>query len=95
MPYDSAGLSLLSQTIPGDNDFRLWVYKSTDAATSVRVSGYISDATARGVKKGDLVLVIDTDASPIAEQWMQVNEILANGGADLSDGVAITATDTD
>ena len=95
MAYDGTKLALLSQTIPGTDSFRLWVYRSTDAASVIRVTGYITDATARGMKLGDLVLAIDTDASPIAQQWFQINQIFANGSADLSDGIAITATDTD
>lgn len=95
MAYNSDALSLLTQTIAGgDNHFRLWVYKSTDAADAVDTAGYISNATKKGMKVGDIVLVIDTDASPITAQWMQVNAI-TNGAADLSDGSAIATTDTD
>lgn len=85
--------SLLTQTIGGTRAF--WIYASTDTATAVRVSGYITNAKALGMQVGDILYSIDTDASPIAAHIYIVNAINANGSADLSDGTAITATDTD
>ena len=73
---------------------RLWVLKGTDAVTAVRVSNYISDGFKRGLRKGDLLLYVKTDASPITSQMMIVNESTTTV-CDLSDGTAITATDTD
>lgn len=76
--------------------FNIWVYKSTDAATVVRVTGYITNGVDLGMKAGDLVIAIDTDASPISMQLMIVTSIDTTGGSvDLSDGTAVTATDTD
>ena len=72
----------------------IWVYKSVDAATLVRVSGYITDGYDLGMRAGDLVIQVDTDASPIAMQMMIVTSAVV-GTVDLSDGVAVTATDTD
>ncbi len=81
-------------TLKGDN--QEWVYRSTDAATVVRVAGYITNGSALGMRVGDTVKVVDTDASPIAVQLMNVVSVNATTGAvDLSDGVAITATNTD
>lgn len=74
---------------------QLWAYSSTDAATVVRVTGYISNGKTLGMKKGDIVFVTDTDANPIAATIHVVTAINANGSADLSDGLAITATNTD
>ncbi|HET7409257.1 MAG TPA: hypothetical protein VFJ13_03590 [Paracoccaceae bacterium] len=84
--------ALISDTIGGTKQF--WVYASTDAASAVRVADYITNAQALGMKAGDLVWVIDTDASPIAAQLMTVAAVDADG-ADLTDGTAITATNTD
>ena len=74
--------------------FNMWAYKSTDAATAVRVSGYFTNGAALGMKKGDLVQVIDTDASPSAMQMMIVTSD-TSGVIDLSDGTAVVATDSD
>lgn len=84
--------SLISQAVAGGR--KLWLYASTDAATVVRVTGYITDGYLRGMRAGDLVLMIDTDASPIAAQMMIVSSA-STTATDLSDGVAITATNTD
>jgi hypothetical protein len=83
---------LLAQGIMGGNS--LWTYASTDAATAVRVSGYIANGWELGMRAGDLVMAVDTDASPIATQLMIVTSALS-GTVDLSDGTAVTATDTD
>lgn len=92
----SAPPMLLAQTIGGTT--RLWVYRTEDAATAVRVSGYFTNGYSLGMRAGDLLLAIDTNASPISQQWMVVNESSKSGSTetvDVSDGVAITATDSD
>lgn len=83
---------LLSQLIAGGK--KLWLYASTDAATAVRVSGYFTDGYERGMRAGDILMMVDTDASPIAAQIMIVTSAVP-GTVDMSDGVAITATDSD
>lgn len=95
MAYSTANLSLTEVGGIGGVRQRSWKYESTDAATVVRVDGFISNARARGMQVGDIVFVRDTDSSPNATQIMTVAAINANGSADLSDGVAITATDSD
>lgn len=49
----------------GTNQASHWVYDSTDNATTVDVPGYITNALELGIKVGDLIQVIDTDASPV------------------------------
>lgn len=74
----------------------VWDYSSTDAGTSVDASGYITNASALGMKVGDLVRVTDTDASPVIITQHRVVAINANGSADLGDGNAfIVGTNTD
>lgn len=72
---------------------KVWVYASVDAMTLVRVSGYITNGYKLGMRSGDIVFVVDTDASPIAGQIAMVN--VSGTTIDLGDGVAITATNTD
>lgn len=71
----------------------LWIYDSTDALTAVRVTGYFTNAKSLGMKKGDVVLVTN-QATPTAA-FVPVIAINANGSADLSDGTALTVTNTD
>lgn len=78
----------------GGSARRIWVYSSADAATLVRVSGYFTNGWALGMRAGDLVIQIDNDASPIAMQLMIVTSATSSA-VDLSDGTAVTATDSD
>lgn len=95
MAYSTANPpALKSQALAGKTP-RTWVLTGTDAVTAVRVTGYITNAKKLGMKKGDLVEYVKTDAAPITVQLLIVSAINANGSADLSDGVAVTATNTD
>lgn len=86
--------ALIAQRV-GANGGSIWWYTSTDAPAVVRVAGYISNGDALGMKAGDIVMGVDSDASPIALQLYIVTSVTAGGAADLSDGTAVTATDTD
>ena len=73
-----------------------WDYDSTDAAATVDASGYITNAKALGMKVGDIVAVIDSDASPVIVTNHRVVAINTNGSADLTDGNAfVVGTNTD
>jgi len=82
---------MITQSIAG---LRVWRYSSADAVTLVRVSGYFTDGWDRGMKAGDLVYVLDNDASPITGSLCWVTSATSTA-VDLSDGVTITGTDTD
>ena len=71
----------------------IWLYTSTDAATVVRAAGYITNGDDLGLKVGDVVIQSSSNAS-VGHIYL-VNSVTAGGAADLSDGTAITATDTD
>lgn len=90
MAYSSANLRMLAQDMSGT--FKLWLYRSTDAIATVNTAGYISDATAQGMKVRDVVLVQDTNAP--TTNWCTVIAI-TSGAADLSDGTAIAETNSD
>lgn len=72
----------------------LWFYNSADAAATVRVDTYISDAESLGMKVGDIVFQSDLSGQTVAHQYV-VMTINADGSADLSDGQAIDVTNTD
>lgn len=84
--------AIVSQTLGGTH--REWNYESTDPVTSVRVSGYFTNGWQLGMRAGDIVRVTDTDASPITVSTCIVTSATSSG-VDLSDGSAITATDSD
>ncbi len=80
----------------GTNQPKLWYYASTDAATAVDADGYITNASDLGMTVGDIVLVIDTDASPVVITAHRVTSVTAGGAGDLSDGdTFVTGTDSD
>lgn len=72
----------------------IWMYNSTDAATVVRVAGYITDADDLGIKVGDIIFHTDTAGGTVGHIYL-VNSVTSGGACDLTDGTAITATDTD
>ena len=76
------------------NVCKRWSYRNTDATTVVRVLNYITNAYALGIRKGDVIEYVKTDASPISVQEFIVTTCTSTT-CDLSDGLAITATNTD
>ena len=90
MAYDGSKLSCISVPL-FDGTWNMWVYRSADAIATVRAAGYISDATKRGMSVRDIVWVLDTNTP--TTNICQVLAITA-GAADLSDGTAISETNT-
>ena len=66
MAYDQNSLFRIAGGLTGQltNARSLWMYVSTDDFATVKASGYISNAFAMGVRAGDPIFVIDSDASP-------------------------------
>lgn len=74
----------------------LWIMSGTEALATVDTAGYISDARDLGIQKGDLLFYVKTDAAPISVQiYIVVGINATTGAADLSDGTAIVATNSD
>lgn len=92
----SAPPKLVVQSLGGSGP-SIWTLTGVDADTTVRVSGYITDGGARGMKVGDIVFYTKTDASPIANFMFNVTTVSATypGAVDLSNSTAITATNSD
>lgn len=85
--------ALIAQGIAGKH--RIWFYVSADAPSAIRVNGYFTNGFALGMRVNDLLIAVNTAASPLAMQLFIVNQSSASAGVDVSDGTAITATDTD
>lgn len=71
-----------------------WLYRSTDAAADVDAANYITNGGTLGLAIGDLVWVIDTDASPPITTLHQVSAT-GDGTTDLNNLTTITQTDSD
>jgi len=87
MAYSASGLTRMA----GGGGHNMWFYDSTDAMTVVRASGYFNDAAGM-INVGDVIFVLDSDAPTLS-----VALVLSNTGSvvDISDGTAITVTDSD
>lgn len=84
---------LISQSV-GANGGSVWLYDSADAATVVRADGYITNGYDLGMKVGDIVDQIDSAGATVAHRYV-VASVATDGAADLTDGTAISVTDTD
>ena len=102
MAYVSDGLKLRTGGLSGAGNMNEWLLDTTDAIATVNTSNYISDGVTRGMLQGDLVYVrTRTSTLTGAVTAIHICFVLdvATGsdakGVDLTDGLAITATDTD
>ena len=73
---------------------QVWIYTSADAKATVDTAGYITDGYFRGMRVGDTVIVRDT-ATPTTTIMSVVSSNSSTGAVDLSDGLAVTLTNTD
>ena len=87
MAFNAANLTQLAH----GNGFKLWAYSSADAIASVNSANYFSDA-ANMLTVRDVIIVLDTNTPTTS-----FVSVLSNTGSvvDVSDGLAITETDSD
>lgn len=73
------------------NGFTLWHYTSADAIATVNTAGYFNSA-ADMLNVRDVIIVVDSNTPTTS-----LVSVLSNDGStvDVSDGLAITETDTD
>jgi hypothetical protein len=94
MAYATTNPPALISQLVGKAGGSMWIYDSADAATAVRVTGYITNGSDLGMSVGDIVDQIDSAGATVAHRYVVVS-VAAGGAADLSDGTALTITDTD
>lgn len=82
--------ALVVQSIAGP---RRWIYTSADPIATVNTAAYISNGDALGMKVGDTVEVRDTNVPTTS--LCTVISVTAGGSCDLSDGTAISQTNSD
>jgi hypothetical protein len=94
MAYDTASPPfLITQALAGGAG-KVWLYRSTDGASDVDAANYITNGGSLGMAVGDLVYVIDTNASPVILTIHQVSAT-GDGTTDLNDLTTVTQTDSD
>lgn len=101
MAYDPTGLQLIVAGMSNTNN-NMWVLNTTDAIATVNTSNYVSDGVTRGVRQGDEVTVKVRASLPLGAVSavfkcfvLDVGTGTDLKGVDLTDGLAVTATDTD
>ena len=88
--YQSANLNLQSQSIAGR---RQWTYEDTGPVANVsEVSGFITDAKAKGMKAGDWVVYTDTFRKLV--YGMPVITVQDTGGTTGTLGLGVIIGDT-
>ena len=94
MPYSTSNPpALVTQRVGGGG--AVFSYDSTDAATAVRVDGYINNGQDLGMKIGDTVKQFDSVGGSISHEYTVVSLSTVDRSVDLSDGVSAPVTDTD
>lgn len=73
MAYTGATLSMLNRNIEGG--LREWLYISTDSLATMTAASYISDATNRGIQKGDIVWAVNQSTPTV--YVLQVSSVAA------------------
>lgn len=90
MAYATSNPPVLQVQSIAQTNLRIWAYSSTDVATDVDASGYFTNGDALGLKVGDIMLVIDTDA-PTVVTIHRVITVTAGGAATVSTtGLTVT-----
>ena len=93
MAFSATGFNAVGGQSKAGNAPAIYTYSSTDAQSVIRASGYFN-TVASILKVGDLVFCYSaTGGTPV----MSTAYVNSNTGTvvDITDGVAVTATDTD
>jgi hypothetical protein len=93
MAFSATGLNAVGGQSKAGNAPAIYTYSSTDAQSVIRASGYFN-TVASILKVGDLIFCYSaTGGTPV----MSTAYVNSNTGTvvDITDGVTVTATDTD
>lgn len=96
MTYATSNPPQLVMGSVGGSGSQVWSYQSEDANTAVDASGYITNGGALGMRKGDLVIVTDTNASAGAISTVHMVDSVSTtypGAVDLTNAYAVTNSD--
>lgn len=93
MAYSSTGLNAAGGQSKAGNAPQMWTYTTADAIGDVNTAGYFNSAASL-LKVGDIIFCHTSTGGTAAMSIVWVN---ANNGTtvDVTDGLTVTATDTD
>jgi hypothetical protein len=93
MAFSSVGFNTIGGQPKAGNAPSIYTYSSTDAQSVIRASGYF-DSVSSILKVGDIIFCYSaTGGTPVMSTAYVVSN--ASGVVDITDGVTVTATDTD
>jgi hypothetical protein len=93
MAFSATGFNTVGGQSKSGNAPAIYSYSSTDAQSVIRASGYFNSVSSV-LKVGDIVFCYSaTGGTPVMSTAYVVSN--ASGVVDITDGVTITATDTD
>lgn len=92
MAYSATGFATIGASKAG-NAVSLYAYSTTDAIGDVNTSGYFNDLS-DNLSVGDVILVRSSTGGTQALSLVYVASN-ASGVVDVTDGLTITATDSD
>ena len=100
MAYVPSELRLMVTTMNGNSGTpQIWSLQGVDAHTAVDAADFITDALARGMRKGDIVFYTEWDViatkATLENVTMHVVVTVDAGGADLSNIASVTMTNSD
>lgn len=93
MAYSATGLNSAGAQSKAGNAPQMWTYSTTDAIGDVNTAGYFNSAASL-FKVGDIIFCHTSTGGTPAMSIVWVN---ANSGTvvDVTDGLTVTATDSD
>jgi hypothetical protein len=94
MTYSTSNPPVLVTQPVGGGAGKRWLYRSTDDAATVDSANYFTNGGSLGMAIGDLIDVIDTDASPPILTIHQVSAT-GDGTTDVNNSTTVTQTDSD
>jgi hypothetical protein len=93
MAFSATGFNTIGGQSKSGNAPAIYSYASTDAQSVIRVSGYFNSVSSV-LKVGDIIFCYSaTGGTPVMSTAYVVSN--ASGVVDITDGVTVTATDTD
>ena len=93
MAFSSTGFNTVGGQSKAGNAPAIYTYSSADAQSVIRVSGYFNSVSSI-LNVGDIIFCYSaTGGTPVMSTAYVVSN--ASGVVDITDGVTITATDTD
>lgn len=93
MAFSSVGFNTVGGQSKAGNAPAIYTYSSTDAQSVIRASGYFN-SIASILNVGDLIFCFSATGGTPVMSTAYVNSN-ASGVVDITDGVTVTATDTD